>query len=200
MTPATAKEIATKAHEGQFRYDGTTPYITHPERVAARVAGDSDAEIVAWLHDVVEDTSVTLDDLLSQGVPDYLLEAVEAITHLKGEFYGDYIAKVAKNPLAVKVKIADLIDNLSDKPTVGQVQKYLYYFPQLVGPYDAVTLAAGIPYSSRVKEFADGLLEHSPLRETGNEGMAHAYDLARYLAIHVAQKRFPNKPKQEAAG
>ena len=48
--------IATKAHEGQYRRDGVTPYIEHPKAVAARVRGDEKAEMVAWLHDVIEDT------------------------------------------------------------------------------------------------------------------------------------------------
>jgi (p)ppGpp synthase/HD superfamily hydrolase len=48
--------IATKAHEGQYRRDGVTPYIEHPKAVAARVKGDEKAEMVAWLHDVIEDT------------------------------------------------------------------------------------------------------------------------------------------------
>lgn len=104
-----AREIATRAHQGQTDKAGA-PYITHPARVAARVAGDPKAEMVAWLHDVVEDTSVTLDDL-ARDFPADVVSAVDAITRRPDEDPGAYYRRVAADPLALKVKYADLDDN-----------------------------------------------------------------------------------------
>ncbi len=106
----TAKTIATKAHEGQFRYDGKTPFITHPEFVAsifelteAGILLDTgaiypfaergkkymEAGIVSWLHDVIEDTDVNFGDLLNQGIPFYLVAIIEILTHRENEKYRD---------------------------------------------------------------------------------------------------------------
>jgi hypothetical protein len=105
-----ARQIAMAAHENQLDRAGAA-YITHPERVAQRVAGDPGAEMVAWLHDVVEDTPITLDDLATE-FPAEVVAAVDAISKREGE--GDvYYHRVAANPLALKVKYADLDDNSS---------------------------------------------------------------------------------------
>jgi len=119
-----AREIATEAHEGQFRRDGVTPYIRHPEAVAARVAGDSLAEAAAWLHDVVEDTDVTMDDLSARGIPAEVLEVVRLLTHSNGLSYERYLSAIAAHPIAKKVKMADMITNLSDRPSDRQIVKY----------------------------------------------------------------------------
>ena len=105
-----AREIAQQAHRDQVDKSGAA-YITHPARVAARVAGNPAAEMVAWLHDVVEDTGVTLDDLAAEFPPE-VVAAVDAITKRPDE--GDaYYHRVAANPLALLVKHADLADNSS---------------------------------------------------------------------------------------
>ncbi|MFZ2526639.1 MAG: HD domain-containing protein [Rhodococcus sp. (in: high G+C Gram-positive bacteria)] len=104
-----AEQIATTAHHGQVDKAGR-PYITHPARVAARVAGDDYAVAAAWLHDVVEDTEVTLADL-EQLFPPEVTAAVEALTRRPGEAPADYYARVREVPLAVTVKLADLADN-----------------------------------------------------------------------------------------
>ena len=116
--------LALAAHNGQFRRDGVTPYIKHPEAVAARVKGDEMAEAVAWLHDVIEDTDQTADDLRAMLVPDNVIAAVELMTHPHGEPYKDYLKRIKTNPLATKVKIADMLANLSDSPTERQIKKY----------------------------------------------------------------------------
>lgn len=103
-----AKLFATGAHEGQVDKSGE-PYILHPQRVASRMDRPSRA-VVAWLHDVVEDTDVTLqriEELFGDGTA----EAVDAITHKKGESWADYLTRVRGNEIARAVKIADLIDN-----------------------------------------------------------------------------------------
>ncbi len=63
-----AENIARKVHQGQFRRDGITPYIVHPERVARRLSEDSEAQAVAWLHDVLEDTGVSEKFLIDAGI------------------------------------------------------------------------------------------------------------------------------------
>lgn len=109
-----AIEVAAIAHrESAPRKDGS-PYILHPLRVMLRLVGE-DERIVAALHDVVEDTSTTLEELRRMGFSDNVLSGVDAITRRRGEGYDDYIDRVMTNPLAVKVKIADLDDNMNVK-------------------------------------------------------------------------------------
>lgn len=108
---AKAIEIALVAHKGQLDKGGH-PYIEHPATVASALEGD-DLRAVGWLHDVVEDTEWTLDDLRAQGVDEHVVQAVDALTRRKadGETYREYIERVALNEMAVKVKIADLWHN-----------------------------------------------------------------------------------------
>lgn len=106
---ALAEQLAREAHEGQVDKAGN-PYITHPARVAARVADDEYAAAAAWLHDVVEDTDVTLSDLEAR-FPTEVTDAVDALTRRDGEAPADYYARVRQVPLALQVKLADLEDN-----------------------------------------------------------------------------------------
>jgi len=119
-----AAAIAKEAHSGQFRRDGTTPYILHPQAVVSRVAGDLFAEAVAWLHDVLEDTPVTVEMLRSQQIPEEVIEAVSMLTKPDGVDYEQYLQAIKSNPLAKKVKIADMLSNLSDQPSEKQMLKY----------------------------------------------------------------------------
>lgn len=108
---STAERRATTAHEGQVDKAGR-PYIEHPWRVANRVAevdGRAAAVCVAWLHDVVEDSDVTLDELRDD-FGDAIVDAVDALTRREGEG-DDYYRRVASNDLAVAVKRADIWDN-----------------------------------------------------------------------------------------
>jgi len=104
-----ALQIAAKAHEGQVDKEGL-PYILHPLRVMNSVEGES-ARIVAVLHDVIEDTAVTEDDLRQQGFGESVLAAVRCVTHRKGEPYADYVVRCKANEVARQVKLADLEDN-----------------------------------------------------------------------------------------
>lgn len=106
---ARAEQIAAVAHRGQVDKGGQ-PYITHPARVAARVAGDENAVAAAWLHDVVEDTTVTLAEL-EESFPAEVTTAVDALTRRHGEAPADYYARVREVPLALTVKLADMADN-----------------------------------------------------------------------------------------
>jgi len=119
-----AAAIARAAHAGQFRRNGTTPYIVHPEAVASRVSGDEIAEAAAWLHDVLEDTDTTVAQLRAQEMPEEVITCVVTLTK-KGEVaYERYLAEIKSHPVAKKVKIADMLANLSDHPTDRQIVKY----------------------------------------------------------------------------
>jgi (p)ppGpp synthase/HD superfamily hydrolase len=103
--------IATAAHDGQVDKSGR-PYIGHPLRVMESVTGEH-ARMAAVLHDVIEDTAVTAEDLLARGCPAVVVDAVVALSHLPEEPQEDYLRRVAANPLALSVKRADIGDNLS---------------------------------------------------------------------------------------
>lgn len=112
---ARARDFATRAHDGQFDKAGK-PYILHPMRVAADVAAeygdDHPAVIVAFLHDVVEDTPTTIEDI-DRFFGDEIAQAVEALSKRPGECLADYYERVRANPVALIVKTADIRDNSS---------------------------------------------------------------------------------------
>lgn len=101
--------IAALAHEGQVDKAGA-PYVLHPLRVML-ACQTPEARIAAVLHDVVEDTAITLEELEGEGFPAEVLEAVAALTKREGEDYEAFIRRVAPNPIAREVKLADLRDN-----------------------------------------------------------------------------------------
>lgn len=105
-----AFELATKAHKGQ-KDKGGKDYILHPIEVASYM--DTDIEkTVAYLHDVIEDTYLTFEDLKKCNFPEEALEAIDVLTKKKNDSYDKYIETICKNELAKKVKIADLLHNL----------------------------------------------------------------------------------------
>jgi (p)ppGpp synthase/HD superfamily hydrolase len=106
-----AIQLARRAHEGQLDKSGR-PYIAHPLRVMGRLK-DEHERMAAVLHDVIEDTDVTLDDLTALGCPADVLEAITALSKNPGETREDYLARVMANPLALVVKRADIADNMS---------------------------------------------------------------------------------------
>lgn len=107
-----AVEIATDAHRGQ-KDKGGNPYIEHPLKVAEGLK-EVEMKIVAVLHDVLEDSDTTAEELLQKGFPENLVEAIRVLTHKKGDpdSYEEYIRKVKENPIARKVKIEDIKHNL----------------------------------------------------------------------------------------
>lgn len=105
-----AIEIAATAHAGQ-RDKAGQPYIFHPLRVMLRVDGAHE-QMAAVLHDVVEDTSVTLDNLAQEGFPSEVLRAITALTKLPGETRLEAAARAAADPVARKVKLADNAENM----------------------------------------------------------------------------------------
>ena len=113
MTPMTfdqAMMIAIKAHAGQTDKIGD-PYIFHPLRIMLRMNTKVE-RIVAILHDVVEDSPITLADLRRAGCPDKVLKAVDCLTRREGERYEEYVRRAAGDRLARIIKIADLEDNM----------------------------------------------------------------------------------------
>ena len=104
-----AIELAKQHHEGQTDKAGK-PYIEHPLRVMNQVESEEE-KIVAVLHDIVEDTDISLNDLRNEGFSEEVVSAVECLTKQDGENYDSYIERISFNPLAVKIKLADLEDN-----------------------------------------------------------------------------------------
>lgn len=104
-----AMRIAYKAHAGQFD-KSQVPYIFHPYHLAEQMKTEHEV-IVALLHDVLEDTDITLTDLQQEGFPCDVLEALRLLTHDRSVPYLEYIAGLKDNPLAKKVKMADLRHN-----------------------------------------------------------------------------------------
>jgi len=102
--------FAADLHRSQ-RDKAGEPYILHPLRVALPVRSDRE-RLAAVLHDVVEDTGVTLDGLRERGLDEGVVAAIETLTKREGEGYPAFIERVAQNPIARAVKLADLADNL----------------------------------------------------------------------------------------
>lgn len=107
-----ALKIAFSAHEGREDRQGE-PYILHPLRVAFSVSTDEE-RIIAVLHDVVEDSDWTIENLKEWGFSESVVEAVDALTRRKDETYDDFIIRIMQNPLAKRVKLADLADNTDE--------------------------------------------------------------------------------------
>ena len=134
-----AIEIARQAHSGQLDKAGND-YISHPLRVMA-MGQSTDEKIVGVLHDVVEDSAWTFEQLAAEGFAPHIIEALRCVTRLSdSEPYDKFIARVKENPLATAVKLNDLTDNmdirrlpyLSDKD-VKRLKKYLKAYKQLTG-------------------------------------------------------------------
>ena len=134
-TPLTKKALAMcfEAHRDQVDKSGL-PYVFHPFHLAEQM--DDEASVcVALLHDVMEDADYTVDDIRVLGMPAAVIEALLLLTHDASEPYLDYVARVARNPLAAKVKRADLRHNSDlsrldevtdlDRARVGKYQKAL---------------------------------------------------------------------------
>lgn len=105
-----ALRVATMAHAGAVDKAGA-PYLGHAIRVADRLEDPLD-KIVELLHDVLEDSSLTMDDLRHEGFPEEAVQAVVVLTRQPGESYTAFIERVAQDPRATRVKRADLEDNL----------------------------------------------------------------------------------------
>lgn len=135
MTIEKAIALASIAHEGQ-KDKGGAPYILHPLKIM--MAMDTENEkILAVLHDVLEDTDLTITDLIEEGLPGELVEPLLLLTREPGVSYRKYLEALVQNPLSTKVKLADLSHNsdltripsptLADYKRVQEYQRYQQY-------------------------------------------------------------------------
>ncbi len=105
-----AIQLAVNAHKGQTDKAGQ-PYLLHLFRVM--LSGKTEQEqICGVLHDIVEDTEYTFEDLKNEGFSDEVVNALKCVTKQPNEDYSDFIDRISKNPLAIKVKLNDLKDNM----------------------------------------------------------------------------------------
>ena len=124
-----AMKLCYAAHRDQVDKSGL-PYVFHPFHLAEQM--DTEEEVtVALLHDVAEDTEITLEAMAAMGFPERVLEALRLLTHDPRVPYPDYVGKIRENPLAKAVKLADLrhnsdlsrLDRVDDK-ALERVEKY----------------------------------------------------------------------------
>ena len=117
-TPLTNKALilAYQAHHGQVDYNGI-PYVFHPVHLAEQM-DDEISCCVALLHDVAEDTEITLEQLAKE-FPQKVIDALVLLTHQKDEDYFEYVRKIKTNPIALKVKLADLDHNADQSRCEG---------------------------------------------------------------------------------
>lgn len=115
-----AARIAYKAHEGAYDACGL-PYIMHPLHVAEQMTTET-ATAAALLHDVVEDTDITLDDLRAEGFSEEIINVVDLLTHREEVPYDEYLARIKTNPAALAVKLADIAHNSDESRFSGAAE------------------------------------------------------------------------------
>lgn len=117
-----ARWVAQQAHSGQYRKDGHTPYYDHVAAVADAV--EDRLKPIAYLHDVVEDSAVTLEELKELEFDTYVLNAVDLLTHVEGVPNIVYWKDISTSADATMVKLADITHNLSSQPSEHAKRKY----------------------------------------------------------------------------
>lgn len=124
-----AINIAYNAHMGQINEKEGLPYIFHPIHLAEQMENEEEC-IVAILHDVVEDTEVSIEELEKE-FSKTVIDAIKLVTHNKSEDYMEYVKKIKDNPIAKKVKLADIAHNMDksrlEKVTdrdIARIEKY----------------------------------------------------------------------------
>lgn len=125
-----AMKLCYKAHADQTDKSGL-PYVHHPLHLAEQM-DDEDSTVTALLHDVVEDTLYTFEDLQAMRFGDNVIEALKLLTHDPAVPYMEYVRKIGTNPLATKVKLADLAHNsditrLDHEPTEADMKRLQKY-------------------------------------------------------------------------
>ena len=125
-----AIKLCFEAHAGQVDKSGL-PYVHHPLHLAEQMS-DEDTTVVALLHDVVEDTRYTLEELEAMDFGPDIIEAIRVMTHDDSVPYMDYVREIAGNPIARQVKLADLAHNsdltrLDHEPTEQDMARYRKY-------------------------------------------------------------------------
>lgn len=105
----TAMKIAFNAHKDAVDQSGI-PYVFHPFHVAESMTDETETA-AALLHDVIEDTDITAEDLINMGISEEVVKIVVLLSKNENDDYFEYLEKVKKNPVAAKVKKADLLHN-----------------------------------------------------------------------------------------
>lgn len=131
--------LATNAHAGQFDRGGN-PYILHPLKVMHYLkTTDEELQCIALLHDVIEDTNTTWDELKAIGCTDRVMNAVKALTKMPGQTYDQYKRAVMINKDAMRVKMADLRHNTDirrlkgvTEKDIARMAKYNMFYTELV--------------------------------------------------------------------
>lgn len=124
-----AMKLCFDAHKDQVDKSGI-PYVFHPFHLAEQMT-DEYTTVVALLHDVIEDTHYTIDDLIEMGYPKPIIEALKLLTHDDNTPYMEYVGKIKENPIAKSVKLEDLkhnsdltrLDNIDEK-ALERAEKY----------------------------------------------------------------------------
>jgi hypothetical protein len=175
-----AIEIAAKAHARQVDKGGN-PYILHPLRVMMNCENET-AKICAVLHDVIEDTDITFDNLKEQGFSDEILTVLDYLSKREGESYDDFIGHLLANEIACQVKLADLIDNMDltriknpDKEDEVRVQKYKLAIDRIL---DAMPCTDEIPICRLIE--INGVAEIHPTVSSDK----FSYMFIRFIEMH----------------
>lgn len=142
--------IAVDAHRGTTDKSGQ-PYVLHPLRMMLRLTRPEE-RIVAVLHDVVEDTPWTMEQIRDAGFPDHILDALDRVTQRDGEPYEEFVERSAGNPISRAVKIADIEDNMDVRRldsitarTADRLEKYLRAWRRLTETPDPGPTASQAP-------------------------------------------------------
>ncbi len=132
-----AIEVASEVHKAQVDRNGI-PYIGHVMRVS-NTGTTIQEKIVGALHDVIEDSQLTIEDLQNKGFDSNILDAVHAMTHYDDETYDEYIDRIIQNSIATRVKINDLVDNMDlrrlhslDESAIFRVRKYFDAYKKII--------------------------------------------------------------------
>ena len=155
-----ARQIAHEAHAQQVDKLGRDYVDAHLRPIAEAAATfGAEAEAAGWLHDVLEDTEVTADDLRERGIPEHVIDAVESVTKVPGQDYDELITRACQHPLGRLVKLVDSAWNIACNPPLAEVdpdkaddlmaEKYL---PAREGLLAACELDADSPEVLRVDE------------------------------------------------
>ena len=125
----TSLQIALRAYAGKVDKAGRE-YILHPLRVMAKMRSELEMS-AALLHDVLEDSEITAEELLAEGIPAEVVEAVQHLTKTEEEEYMDFVARAGMNRIAAAVKLADIEDNIDvlrllslGEEDLARIQKY----------------------------------------------------------------------------
>lgn len=125
QTLSVAIQLAKRVHDGQYLRDGVTPFVDHLAEIARRVSGQGgDYVTCAWLHKVLTHTPTSSMDLIKAGIPANVVNAVVLLTHSEHESYGTYLKRIALNPIARSIKIAEKLMKLEGAESDEEIRRY----------------------------------------------------------------------------